>query len=116
AALMLDEGFDQLSYLDDPAGQILTPAGGSPARLPSRGGVLVVRVRNLELRGHNDPGPAMRRLGELGRRVLDGLQDAENVEECNRASAPAGNGPAGRSTPGSSRTPPCAAGENWLRA
>jgi hypothetical protein len=79
AALLRDGDLGQFAYLDDPAGDVISLSG--PARgLPGRGGVLVARIRNLDLSAGKDYRPAMRHLGILGRRVLEGLDDGEDIQ------------------------------------
>ena len=79
AALLRGGDLGQVAYLDDPAGDVITASG--PIRgLPVRGGVLVARIQNLNLNADKDPRPAMRHLGVLGRRVLEGLADGEGVQ------------------------------------
>ncbi len=76
AALLLRGDFGRFDYLDDPP---VTWDGREARNLWERGRLLVARIRNLDLRRSEDLGVAMRRLGHLGRLVLESAKSAEKI-------------------------------------
>ncbi|MBN1173568.1 MAG: hypothetical protein JXA67_15465 [Micromonosporaceae bacterium] len=76
AALLLRGDFGRLDYLDDPP---ITWDDRDEQRLKVRGRLLVARIRGLDLSRAEDPGEAMRRLGHLGRLVLESTNADERI-------------------------------------
>jgi hypothetical protein len=78
-AFMLGGRLEGLSYLAGPTAVLASSSTPPGAHLPERGGVLVVRIGNLDMARHGQGNDAMSRLGELGRLVLEGIVDDEPV-------------------------------------